>query len=278
MENINLEALITKLQEWLVAFGLQLLAAIIILLIGIQVAKFTRKLVEKALQKTKVDVTIINFLANVVYVTVLALVTVVVLGQIGVKTASLIAILGSAGIAVGLALQGSLSNIASGIMLVIFRPFRVGDYIEGGGTAGIVKEIQIFNTILTSPDNRRIFVPNSKFFDGSITNYSAETTRRIDLVFGIGYDDDIKKAKQLLTDILAEDSRILKDPAPIIGLLELADSSVNFAVRPWVKQADYWDVFFSLQETVKQRFDEAGINIPFPQQDVYIHQSQANSG
>ncbi|MDJ0662146.1 MAG: mechanosensitive ion channel [Crocosphaera sp.] len=273
MENTNIEALVNKLQEWLVTFGMQLVAAIIILIIGIQVAKFSRKLVAKALEKTKVDLTVITFLSNVAYVTVLALVTVVVLGQVGVKTASLIAILGSAGIAVGLALQGSLSNIASGIMLVIFRPFRVGDYIEGGGTAGIVKEIQIFNTILTSPDNRRIFVPNSKFFDGSITNYSAEETRRIDLVFSIGYEDDIKKAKQLLTDILAEDARILKDPAPTIGLLELADSSVNFAVRPWVKQADYWDVFFSLQETVKQRFDEAGINIPFPQQDVHIHQS-----
>ncbi|WP_024750169.1 mechanosensitive ion channel family protein [Crocosphaera subtropica] len=273
MENTNLEAIITKLPEWLVSFGLQLLAAIIILLIGIQVAKFSRKLAEKALQKTKVDTTIISFLSNVVYVTVLALVTIIVLGQVGVKTASLIAILGSVGIAVGLALQGSLSNIASGLMLVIFRPFRVGDYIEGGGTAGIVKEIQIFNTILTSPDNRRIFVPNSKFFESSITNYSAEATRRIDLVFGIGYEDNIKKAKQLLTDILTEDSRILTDPSPTVGLLELGDSSVNFAVRPWVKQADYWDVYFSLQETVKQRFDEAGINIPFPQTDVHIHQS-----
>ncbi|EAZ91607.1 mechanosensitive ion channel family protein [Crocosphaera chwakensis] len=273
MENVNLEALFIKLQEWAVTFGIQLLSAIVILIIGIQVAKFARKIAEKALKKTQVDVTIVNFLGNVVYVIVIALVTIVVLGQIGVKTASLIAILGSAGIAVGLALQGSLSNIASGIMLVIFRPFRVGDYIEGGGTAGIVKEIQIFNTILTSPDNRRIFVPNSKFFESSITNYSAEDSRRIDLVFGIGYDDDIKQAKQLLLDILAEDSRILSDPAPTVGLLELADSSVNFAVRPWVKQADFWDVYFSLQETVKQRFDEAGINIPFPQRDIHIHQS-----
>lgn len=271
-QTINVEVLVTKLQEWLVQFGLQIIAAIIILLIGIQIAKVSRNLVKKTLQRTKVDNTIISFAGNSVYVAVLSIVTIVVLGQIGVKTASLIALLGSAGIAIGLALQGSLSNIASGIMLVIFRPFRVGDYIEGGGTAGIVREIQIFNTILTSPDNCRIVVPNSKFFENSITNYSAEDTRRIDLVFGVGYEDDIQKVKQLLTEILAEDKRILKDPAPTIGLLELADSSVNFAVRPWVKTADYWDVYFSLQETVKQRFDAAGINIPFPQRDLHVHQ------
>lgn len=271
-QTINVEVLVTKLQEWLVQFGLQIIAAIIILLIGIQVAKVSRNLVKKTLQRTKVDNTLISFAGNSVYVAVLSIVTIVVLGQIGVKTASLIALLGSAGIAIGLALQGSLSNIASGIMLVIFRPFRVGDYIEGGGTAGIVREIQIFNTILTSPDNCRIVVPNSKFFENSITNYSAEDTRRIDLVFGVGYGDDIQQVKQLLTEILAEDQRILKDPAPTIGLLELADSSVNFAVRPWVKTADYWDVYFSLQETVKQRFDAAGINIPFPQRDLHVHQ------
>lgn len=270
---MDIEVLITKLQEWLVGFGIQILAAIIILLLGIQVAKLCRNLAKKALQKTRVDPTLISFVGNSIYVAMLAVVTIIVLGQIGVKTASLIALLGSAGIAIGLALQGSLSNIASGLMLVIFRPFRAGDYIEGGGTAGIVKEIQIFNTILISPDNRRIFVPNSKFFEDSITNYSAEETRRIDLVFGVAYGDDIQQVKQLLTEILTEDPRILNDPAPTVGLLELADSSVNFAVRPWVKTADYWDVYFSLPETVKQRFDAAGINIPFPQQDVYIHQN-----
>lgn len=270
---VNIEKFLIRLEERLVVFSLHLLEAVIIFLIGLQVAKFARKLVEKFLPRTRVDITITKFLGNVVYIIVLVLVTILVLEQIGIKTASLIAILGSAGIAIGLALQGSLSNISSGIILVIFRPFRVGDYIEGGGTAGIVKEIHIFNTILTSPDNRRIFVPNSKFFDSSITNYSAEATRRIDLVFGIGYDDDIKQAKQLLLDILAEDSRILSDPSPTVGLLELADSSVNFAVRPWVKKEDYLNVLFSLQETVKERFDEAGISIPYPQQEVHIHQS-----
>jgi small conductance mechanosensitive channel len=272
METINVEAMVAKLQEWLVDASIDLIAAIVILLIGIKIAKLSRNLIQKALEKTHVDSTLISFAGNSIYVAVLALVTIVVLGQIGVKTASLIALLGSAGIAIGLALQGSLSNIASGIMLVIFRPFRVGDYIEGGGTAGIVKEIQIFNTILSSPDNRRIFVPNSKFFENSITNYSAENTRRIDLIFGVGYEDNIQTVKQLLTEILAEDKRILREPSPTIGLLELADSSVNFAVRPWVKSSDYWDVYFSLQETVKQRFDAAGINIPFPQQDIHIHQ------
>ncbi|MEA5510878.1 mechanosensitive ion channel domain-containing protein [Crocosphaera sp. UHCC 0190] len=272
MGTINVEVLGAKLQEWLVEFGIQVIAAIIILFVGIQIAKLSRNLVQRLLKRTKVDVTLISFTGNATYVIILALVTIIVLGQVGVKTASLIAILGSVGIAVGLALQGSLSNIASGVMLILFRPFRVGDYIEGGGTAGIVKDIQIFNTILISPDNCRIIVPNSKFFENSITNYSVEDTRRIDLIFGVGYGDNIQEVKRLLTEILAEDKRILKDPIPTIGLLELADNSVNFAVRPWVKTSDYWDVYFSLQETVKQRFDAAGINIPFPQRDIYVHQ------
>lgn len=273
MTTINVEALVVKLQEWLVDFAIQAIAAIIILFVGLQIAKFLRNLVEKLMQKSRVDSTLITFASNATYMTILVLVGIVFLGQIGVKTASLIAILGSAGIAIGLALQGSLSNLAAGVMLIIFRPFRIGDYIEGAGIAGIVKEIQMFSTILNTPDNRRVIAPNSKLFGDSIINYSAENTRRIDLVFGVGYGDDIHKVKKIIGDILDQDERILQDPAPTIGLLELADSSVNFAVRPWVKAADYWDVYFSLQERIKERFDSEGINIPFPQRDLHVYQN-----
>lgn len=268
---MELQGLLLTIQQWLAAFGLKVIAALIILLVGIRVAKFFRKLVEKALKRGKIDSTLVSFAGNAAYISVVALVTVVALGQVGIETASFIALVGSAGIAVGLALQGSLSNLAAGVMLIIFRPFKVGDYIEGAGIAGSVREIEIFTTILISPDNKKIIVPNGKLFGDNIINYSSEPERRIDLVFGVGYGDNLQKVKQIIGDVLAQDARILSDPAPSIGVLELADNSVNFAVRPWVKTDDYWPVFFDLQERMKERFDAEGINIPFPQRDVHVY-------
>ena len=192
------------------------------------------------------------------------------MGQLGIETASLVAILAAAGLAIGLALQGSLANFASGVMLIIFRPLKVGDFVEAGGATGTVREIGIFTSILSSPDNKKIYVPNANLTGANIINYSAFGTRRIDLVAGVSYGDSLDLVKATLEQILAEDDRILTDPAPTIAVLELADSSVNFAVRPWVKEEDYWDVRFDTQEKIKQRFDEKGISIPFPQQDVHL--------
>ena len=274
---MDIQGLLLKLQEWLAAFGLKVIAALLILLVGIKVASFFRKLVEQAMHRGKIDATLVSFAGNAVYISVITLVTVVALGQIGIETASFIALVGSAGIAVGLALQGSLSNLASGVMLIIFRPFKVGDYIEGVGIAGNVKEIQIFTTILMSPDNKKIIVPNGKLFGDNIINYSSEPERRLDLVFGVGYGDNLQQVKQVILDVLSTEERILSNPAPSVGVLELADNSVNFAVRPWVKTADYWPVYFALQEKMKERFDAEGFNIPFPQRDVHVYNHSESS-
>ncbi|MHC4695766.1 MAG: mechanosensitive ion channel family protein [Planctomycetota bacterium] len=192
--------------------------------------------------------------------------------KLGVPTTSFVAVVGAAGLAVGFALQGSLANFAAGVMVIIFRPFKAGDFVEAGGVSGAVEEVQIFATVLKTPDNKRVIVPNSAITGGTITNYSANETRRVDLVFGIGYGDDIKKAKDALEDILAQDERVLKDPTATIAVAELADNSVNLVVRPWVKTLDYWDVLFDVTEAVKQRFDAENISIPFPQRDLHLHQ------
>jgi len=191
-----------------------------------------------------------------------------------VPTTSVVAILGAASLAVGLALQGSLSNFAAGVMILIFRPFKKGDYVEAGGAAGMVESIGIFTTVMTTPDNREVIVPNGAIIGNNITNYSARPTRRVDMVFGISYDDDIRKAKALLQEIVAADTRVLEDPAPVIALGDLGDSSVNFLVRPWVKAEDYWALKWEMTETVKQQFDEAGITIPYPQMDVHLHKPE----
>ena len=210
------------------------------------------------------------------YAALLAFVIIAALGQLGIQTTSFIAILGAAGLAVGLALQGSLANFAAGVLMIIFRPFKQGDFIEGAGVSGVIEEVHIFNTVMRTGDNKTIIIPNGSLMNGNIINYSTKPTRRLDLVIGIGYDDDIKKAKQVLEDLMASEERILKDPAPTIGLLELADSSVNFAVRPWVNSADYWGVHFNLLERIKLRFDDEGISIPYPQRDIHLHNSPAD--
>jgi small conductance mechanosensitive channel len=233
-------------------------------------AKLISKLIKRVIRKSSWGDIAATFIGNIVYYALLAFVIITALNKLGLQTTSFVAILGAAGLAIGLALQGSLSNFASGAMIVIFRPFKVGDFVEAGGATGIVEEIQIFNTILKTPDNKVVIVPNSQITGGKITNYSQKPIRRVDLVFGIGYDDDILQAKKLLQEIVEADERILTEPPTKIAVSELGDSSVNFAVRPFVKTADYWDVYFDLTEKVKLKFDEAGISIPYPQRDVHL--------
>jgi small conductance mechanosensitive channel len=263
---------LAKVYELLTVYGLKLLAAIVIFIIGRWVAKLMRKIIERLMIKSNVDQTLVSFTGNLSYVALLAFVIIAALGQLGIQTTSFIAILGAAGLAVGLALQGSLSNFAAGFLMIIFRPFRVGDFIEAAGVAGVVEEIQIFTTQMKTADNKTIIIPNSSLTAGNIVNWSVKGTRRVDLTMGIGYDDDIDKARQVMTDIMAADDRILKDPAPQIAVAELADSSVNFTVRPWAATGDYWGVYFDLNEKFKKAFDKAGISIPFPQSDVHMYQ------
>lgn len=269
---MDLNGILPKLQEFATFYGLKIIAAILIFIIGRWLAKMIKNLIVKVMKKGEVDATLTSFVGHLTYVALLTLVVIAALNQIGVQTTSFVAIIGAAGLAVGLALQGSLSNFAAGVLMILFRPFKVGDYIEAGGTAGTVEEIQIFSTILTTPDNKVIIVPNAKITGDNIVNYSAKDTRRMDLVFGVGYGDDLQKVKDILQNILQNDPRVLKVPEPMVGVLELADSSVNFAVRPWVKSEDYWPLFFDLKETIKKRFDAEGISIPFPQQDVHLYE------
>ena len=270
----NLEQIIDKITELGTVFGVKLLAAIVVFVLGRWLAMFLRNFLEKAMKRTDVDPTLISFSTNLAYVAMFAFVLIAALAQLGIQTTSFIAILGAAGLAIGLALQGSLANFAAGVLMLLFRPFKVDDYIEGGGTAGTVKEIQIFNTILLSPDNKTIIVPNSSMTGNNIVNYARQGTRRVDMVFGIAYDSAIDKAKDILWDILKNDSRVLSEPEPKVAVLELGDSSVNIACRPWVNAADYWDFYFDMMETVKKRFDAGGITIPFPQRDVHVYASQ----
>ena len=253
-------------------FGIRLVAALAIFIIGRWVARWLSRLLEKGMQKAGTDHTLIVFLRNIVYVGLLIFVIIAAIGQLGVQTTSFLAVLGAAGLAVGLALQGSLANFAAGVLIIIFRPFKVGDFIEAGGIAGVVKAISIFTTTLHTPDNKVIIVPNAQVNSGTITNYSANDTRRVDLVIGVSYGDDLDKVRSVIQRVLAADERVLKDPAPQIAVMALADSSVNFTVRPWAKSADYWGLYFDLQEQIKKNFDKEGISIPFPQQDVYLHQ------
>ncbi len=260
-----------KYMDMGVEFGLQVLGALAIFIIGKMVAKFVTRMVKKLLEKADLDKTLVSFIGNIVYALALTFVIIASLGQLGVETASLAAILAAAGLAVGLALQGSLANFAAGVMVIAFRPFKIGDFVEAAGVSGSVKDISIFTTTMTTPDNKTIIIPNSNVTSGNIINYSTQDKRRVDMVFGIGYGDDIKLAKETLVEILESDERILKDPAFKVAVSELADSSVNFVVRPWVKTADFWDVKFDITETVKNTFDKKGISIPFPQQDVHMH-------
>ncbi|MFQ5547736.1 MAG: mechanosensitive ion channel family protein [Woeseia sp.] len=256
-----------------VTFGIKIIAAIVIFFVGRLVARLVTNGIRKLMEAQEVDKILESFVSNLVYWALMAFVIIAAISQVGVQTTSLIAIMGAAGLAVGLALQGSLANFAAGVLIVMFRPYRVGDWIEAAGVAGSVVQVQILTTILKTGDNKQIVVPNGQIMGSIITNYSANETRRVDLVIGIGYDDDIDKARATIQALVDDDDRILREPACLIAVAELADSSVNIAVRPWVKTTDYWAVNFDLTEAIKKRFDKEGISFPFPQQDVHLIQA-----
>jgi small conductance mechanosensitive channel len=264
--------IVEMIKEVLALYGMKVVAAIAVVIIGRFVAKLAQKIIEKMMERAKQEQTLISFVSHLVYAALMAFVIIAALGKLGIQTASFVAILGAAGLAIGLALQGSLANFAAGVLMIIFKPFKVGDFIEGGGVAGVVEVIDIFTTQLKSPDNKQIIVPNAQMTGGNIVNYSSKGTRRVDLTAGIGYGDDIDKARGILEGIVAADERVLKDPTPTIAVSELGDSSVNFVVRPWVNTPDYWDVYFSMTEAIKKQFDANDISIPFPQRDVHLYE------
>ncbi len=250
-------------------YGLKVVAAIIIFVVGKWAVGRITKFAKNFMEKAKVDKTLVEFVESLVYFLLLMVVVLASLNILGINTTSFLAILGAAGLAIGLALQGSFSNIGAAVLIIIFRPFKVGDFVEAGGASGTVEDVNLFSTIIAPVDNRTIIVPNSKIIGGNIINYSKKENRRVDHVFGIGYEDDLKLAKETLMEMMISDERVLKDPAPFVAVSELGDSSVNFTTRAWVKSADYWDVYFEQIEKVKLTFDEKGISIPFPQMDVH---------
>jgi small conductance mechanosensitive channel len=259
-----------QVQDVATVWGLKVIAALAIFIIGRWIAKLVRGGIKRMMEKAKVEPIIVGFVSNIAYIALLAFVVVAALGQLGIQTTSFIAILGAAGLAIGLALQGSLANFAAGFLMIIFRPFKVGDFIEGAGVAGVVEEIQVFTTTLKTGDNKIIIVPNAKLSGDNIINYSAQETRRVDMTVGVSYSADLSKVREVLLDIISKEARILPEPAPLVAVAELADSSVNFVVRVWTKTGDYWGVKFDMTETIKNRFDAEGIGIPFPQRDIHI--------
>lgn len=263
----NTEQLMTLGTDW----AISIVIALVIFIVGKWIAKKVTALTSKVLQKAEVDPTLDKFLCNIVYTVLLAAVILAALDSLGIPVTSLLAVLGAAGLAVGLALKDSLGNFAAGVMLIIFRPFKQGDFVEVAGVSGVVNEIKIFSTILTTGDNKLVIIPNGQVGAGTITNYSALDQRRVDLVFGVGYDDDLKVARRVLTDICANHPLVLEDPATNIFVLNLGDSSVDFACRPWCKTGDYWKVYGDILETAKVELEAAGLNIPYPQSDVHLH-------
>ncbi len=271
LTNQATELVQTKGLEFLVS----LVTALLIFFIGKWVVNVVTRTIRKLMNKNEIDPTLTSFVSNLVRMTLLVFVVIAAIDQLGIQSAQFIAVLGAAGLAVGLALQGSLSNFAAGVLIVLFRPYKVGDWVEAAGIAGAVERVEILTTVLKTGDNKRVIVPNSQIMDAIITNYSANETRRVDMTVGVSYSDDIDKVRRTLQQLVEADERILDDPACTIAVGELADSSVNFVVRPWVKTADYWAVKFDLTEAIKKRFDEEGISIPFPQQDIHVHQATA---
>ncbi|GMR08256.1 MAG: small-conductance mechanosensitive channel MscS [Gammaproteobacteria bacterium] len=267
LENLNAEQV---MNDYLIPWGVNILMAIIIFIVGRIVVRIIVSITRKLLQRASMESILVEFVSSITNVILLLFVVIASLDQLGVNTTSLIALIGAAGLAIGLALQSSLQNFAAGVMLIVFRPFKTGDFIEAGGTAGVVEKINLFSTTMRTGDNREVIVPNGNIYGDTITNNSARDTRRIDMVFGIGYNDDIRKARDIMQGILDTDERVLDDPEPLIAVSELADSSVNFIVRPWVKSSDYFSTKCDLIENIKLAFDEHGISIPFPQMDVHL--------
>jgi small conductance mechanosensitive channel len=253
-----------------IEYGLKLIAALAIFIIGKWIAKLLTSWVKKLMIKSKVDEALVSFVSNIIYALLITFVVIAAANKVGVQTTSLVAVIGAAGLAIGMALSGSLSNFASGVMIIVFKPFKKGDLIEAAGILGVVEEIGILCVIMKSGDNKQIIVPNSSIMGGAITNYSGNNTRRVDMVFGVSYSDDIKKVETVINEVLSENSLILKDPAPTVAVSELADNSVNFVVRPWGKTADYWTIWFETHKNIKLRFDKEGISFPFPQRDVHL--------
>ncbi|MEZ8119604.1 small-conductance mechanosensitive channel MscS [Vibrio splendidus] len=269
------ELWLTNNSDLFIQYGVNIISALIILFIGNLIVKAVANSVSKVLQKKKMDRAVVEFVHGLVRYLLFVIVLIAALGRLGVQTASVVAVIGAAGLAVGLALQGSLSNFAAGVLIVAFRPFKSGDYVEIGGVAGSVDSIQIFQTVLTTPDNKMVVVPNGSVIGSPITNYSRHDTRRIDLMIGVSYNADLQKTKALLTKICESDERVLKEPGVQVGVHTLADSSVNFVVRPWVNTAEYWDVYFDLMQAIKEGLDNEGIEIPFPQVDVHMNKVEA---
>lgn len=277
MEGFNADQLVQTITTLVSTWGLKVLGAIALFAVGRMIAGWGRKAVQTVMARGDADPTLVPFVAGLVYYLLLAFVVIAVLGMVGIQTASLVAVMGAAGLAVGLALQGTLSNFASGVLLLLFRPFRVGDYIEAAGVAGSVRAINIFTTALTTPDNVGIIVPNATIWGQVIKNYAAHETRRIDLVVGISYDDDIEQAVQAVHRVLEAEGRVLQDPAPTVAVSELADSSVNLVVRPWCARDDYWDVRFGLTRQLKEELERAGCSIPYPQRDVHVFERKRDA-
>lgn len=275
--DITPETALKFADAYLIPWFIKIAFAIAIFYVGRILAKSLVGVTEKVLRKSATDDMLVTFIGNIVYALLLVIVVLAALDQLGVNTNSALAVLGAAGLAVGLALQGSLSNFAAGVMLIMFRPFKTGDFVEAGGVAGVVETIAVFSTTMRTGDNKEVIVPNGQIYSGTIINYSARETRRVDLVFGIGYEDSIKQARDLILSEMAKDVRILKDPAPAITVAELGDNSVNLNVRPWVASGDYWAVRSDLLENVKNAFDEAGITIPYPQRDVHLYEVKASA-
>jgi len=266
------------MQELVTFYGIKIAAALVILVVGRWIAKAVSRLTERLLNNRKVDPTIVSFVEHVTYVALMVFIVLAALAQLGIQTTSFIAVIGAAGLAIGLALQGSLANFAAGFLMIIFKPFKAGDYIEGAGVAGTVDKIQIFTTTLKTPDNKLVIIPNSKIMSDNIVNYSAHETRRVDMPFRVSYQDDIDKVRKILRNIVDNDHRILKDPAAMIIVKTLDENSVNIELRVWVKTADYWGVYFETVEEAKKQFDANGVKIPFPQRDVHVYRHGADRG
>jgi small conductance mechanosensitive channel len=270
MTNLDIQALLTQLSGIVTTYGLKVIGAILVLIIGRAVAGWARRATRRAMERGKMDPTLIPFLSGMVYTLAMVFVVVAVLGLFGIPTASFIAVLGAAGLAVGLAMQGTLSNFAAGVMLLVFRPFKVGDLVEVAGTLGVVKEIGIFATQLNTLDNVRVIISNGTVYGDKISNYTANDIRRVDLTVGVSYGDDLEKAKDVILGVVTGHEKVLKDPAPQVEVVEMADSSVNFVVRPWCATDDYWRVYFDVTQGCKEQLEAAGCSIPFPQRDVHL--------
>ena len=274
--DFSLDAFILILQTTGIDFAISLTKAVAIFYVGKLLVRLLLKAVSKIMHKQEVDDTLESFVLSLSRIILMLFVIIAAVGALGIQTTSFIAVLGAAGLAIGLALQGSLSNFASGVLIVLFRPYKVGDFVEAAGIAGVVVQVEILTTIFKTGDNKQVIVPNGQVMGSIITNYSANDTRRVDMVIGVSYDDDLDKVRATLEELIAADDRVLTEPAHKIAVSELADSSVNFIVRPWVKSEDYWGVMFDMTEAVKKRFDAEGISFPYPQQDVHLYKTSAD--